>query len=122
MSGALLTAAIVTVVVCVAQRLGVAPSQNFIETTQLDRGTGPAGVDANAPVPGLMLPPQVCDAVSDQVAPGPSGSADVALYVYATASVAVVGALLVIDGAAFTTVTVTVPVADSSGVPLSTTV
>src|SRR5512133_1773768 len=90
MTGASLTGVMVTVVVCVAHRFGAAPSQTLTSTTQLAGGVGPAGVKAYAPVLALMLPPHVSVGPTDHVAPGPSGSDAVALYVYATSSVAVV--------------------------------
>src|SRR5512140_2110334 len=108
MIGASLTGVMVTVVVCVAHRFGVAPSQTCTETSQLAGGVGPTGVKAYAPVPALMLPPHVSAGPMDHVAPGPSGSDAVALYVYATSSVAVVAAVLVMTGASLTDVMVTV--------------
>src|SRR5512132_4137652 len=70
-----------------------------------------------------MVPPHVSAGPMDHVAPGPSGSDAVALYVYATSSVAVVAAALVMTGAAFTgvMVTVVVCVAHKSGDPPSQT-
>src|SRR5512141_2275653 len=81
MTGASLTGVMVTVVVCVAHRSGDPPSQTRTSTTQLAGGVGPAGVKAYAPVPALMLPPHVSAGPTDHVAPGPSGSDTVALYV-----------------------------------------
>src|SRR5512132_1002101 len=68
-----------------------------------------------------MLPPHVSAGPRDHVAPGPSGSDTVALYVYATSSVAVVAAVLVMTGASLTgvMVTVVVCVAHRSGDPPS---
>src|SRR5512133_3804266 len=121
MTGASLTPAMVTVVVCVAHRSGDPPSQTRTETSQLAGGVGPAGVKAYAPVPALMVPPHVSAGPMDHVAPGPSGSDAVALYVYATSSVAVVAAELVMAGASLTGVMVTVVVCDAhrSGDPPS---
>src|SRR5512133_1370579 len=70
-----------------------------------------------------MAPPHVSAGPMDQVAPGPSGSDTVALYVYATSSVAVVAAVLVMTGASFpgVMVTVVVCVAHCSGDPPSQT-
>src|SRR5512133_1716430 len=101
MTGASFTAAMVTVVVCVAHRSGDPPSQTRTETSQLARGVGPAGVKLYAPVLALILPPPVSAGPPDHVAPGPSGSVAVALYVYATSSVAVATALLVMTGGSF---------------------
>jgi hypothetical protein len=80
MTGASLTAAIVTVALCTAEhRFGVAPSQICTATTQLAGGVGPAGVNENAPVAATMEPAQVCVGVTRlQVCPGPSGSLRVA--------------------------------------------
>src|SRR5512140_514161 len=121
MIGASLTGVMVTVVVCVAHRSGVPPSHTLTETSQLAGGVGPAGVKAYAPVLMLMVPPHVSAGPTDQVAPGPSGSDSVALYVYATSSVAVVAAVLVMTGASLTgvMVTVVVCVAHRSGDPPS---
>src|SRR5512146_1525650 len=121
MTGASFTGVMVTVVVCVAHRSGVAPSQTLTSTMQLAGGVGPAGVKAYAPVLALMLPPHVSAGPTDHVAPGPSGSDSAALYVYAMSSVAVAGAVLVMSGASFTgvMVTVVVCVAHRSGVPPS---
>src|SRR5512146_1488604 len=102
MTGASLTGVMVTVVVCVAHRSGDPPSQTRTETSQLAGGVGPPGVKAYAPVPALMAPPHVSAGPTDHVAPGPSGSDTVALYVYATSPVAVAAALLVMTGASFT--------------------
>src|SRR5512140_1355109 len=109
-TGASFTGVMVTVVVCVAHRPGDPPSQTRTEISQLAGGVGPAGVKAYAPVPALMLPPHVSAGPTDHVAPGPSGSDMVALYVYATSSVAVVAAALVMTGASFTGVMVTIVV------------
>src|SRR5512132_3473921 len=57
-----------------------------------------------------MLPPHVSAGPTDHIARGPSGSDAVALYVYATSSVAVAAAVLVMSGASFTGVMVTVVV------------
>src|SRR5512141_1699959 len=124
MTGASLTGVMVTVVVCVAHRSGAPLSQTVTSTTQLAGGVGPAGVKAYAPVPALMLPPHVSAGPTDHVAAGPSGSDSVALYVYATSSVAVVAAVLVMTGASFTAVmlTVVVCVAHRFGPPPSHTV
>src|SRR5512140_2164070 len=121
MTGASLTGVMVTVVVCVAHCSGDPPSQTRTETSQLAGGVGTAGVKAYAPVPALMLPPHVSAGPMDHVAPGPSGSDAAALYVYATSSVAVVAAVLVMTGASFTgvMVTVVVCVAHRSGDPPS---
>src|SRR5512132_3057940 len=121
MAGASFTGAMVTVVVCVAHRSGDPPSQTRTETSQLAGGVGPAGVNAYAPVLALMVPPHVSAGPMDHVAPGPSGSDMVALYVYATSSVAVVTAVLVMTGASFTgaMITVVVCVAHRSGDPPS---
>src|SRR5512140_3653368 len=108
MTGASLTGVMATVVVCVAHRSGVPPSQTFTSTTQLAGGVGPTGVKVYAPVLALMLPPHVSASPMDHVAPGPSGSDTVASYVYATSSVAVMTALLVMSGASLTGVMVTV--------------
>src|SRR5512146_3049526 len=116
MTGASFTGVMVTVVVCVAHRFGAPPSHTCTETTQLAGGVGPAGVKAYAPVPALMVPPHVSASPTDHVAPGPSGSDAVALYVYATSSVAVMAALLVMTGAS---VTVVACVAHRSGDPPS---
>src|SRR5512133_1747800 len=121
MTGASFTAAMVTVVVCVAHRSGDPPSQTRTELSQLAGGVGPAGVKAYAPVLALMVPPHVSAGPTDHVAPGPSGSDAAALYVYATSSVAAVAAVLVMTGASFTgvMVTVVVCVAHRSGDPPS---
>src|SRR5512140_1130731 len=95
MTGASLTGVMVTVVVCVAHRSGDPPSQTVTSTTQLAGGVGPAGVKVYSPVLALMVPPHVSAGPMDHVVPGPSGSDTVALYVYATSSVAVVAAVLV---------------------------
>src|SRR5512140_143546 len=108
MTGASLSGVMVTVVVCVAHCSGVPPSQTCTETSQLAGGVGPAGVKAYAPVPALMVPPHVSAGPMDHVAPGPSGSDAVALYVYATSSVAVVAAVLVMTGASLSSVMVSV--------------
>jgi hypothetical protein len=109
MTGAVLTGVIVTVVFCVPQRSGDAPSQTCTATTQLAGGVGPVGVKLNTPVDAAMEPPQVCVSVTRlQVTPGPSGSVLAARYVYNVASVAVVGAVLVICGVSLTAVTLTV--------------
>src|SRR5512133_2534168 len=110
MTGASFTGVMVTVVVCVAHRFGDPPSQTRTETTQLAGGVGPAGVKAYAPEPALMVPPHVSAGPTDHVAPGPSGSDTVALYVYATSSMAVVAAVLLMTGASFTGVMATVVV------------
>src|SRR5512133_2201862 len=110
MTGASLTGVMVTIVVCVAHRSGDPPSHTLTSTTQLAGGVGPAGVKAYAPVPALMVPPHVSAGPMDHVAPGPSGSDAVALYVYATSSVAVCTAVLVMTGASFTGVMITVVV------------
>src|SRR5512133_2321009 len=70
-----------------------------------------------------MVPPHVSAGPMDHVAPGPSGSDAVALYVYATSSVAVAAAVLVMTGASLTDVMVTVVVCvvHRSGVPPSQT-
>src|SRR5512140_352838 len=122
MTGASLSGVMVTVVVCVAHRFGPPPSHTVTETSQLAGGVGPAGVKAYAPVPALMVPPHVSAGPMDHVAPGPSGSDAVALYVYATSSVAA-GGVLVMTGASFTgvMVTVVVCVAHRSGDPPSQT-
>src|SRR5512132_2941057 len=69
-----------------------------------------------------MVPPHVSASPMDHVAPGPSGSDAVALYVYATSSMAA-GGVLVMTGASFTgvMVTVVVCVAHRSGDPPSQT-
>src|SRR5512133_2416929 len=123
MTGASFTAVMLTVVVCVAHRSGDPPSQTLTSTTQLAGGVGPTGVKAYAPVPALMLPPHVSAGPTDHVAPGPSGSDTVALYVYATSSMAVVAAVLVMTGASLAgvMVTVVVCVAHRSGDPPSQT-
>src|SRR5512132_3128928 len=123
MTGASFTGVMVTVVDCVAHRSGEPPSQTLTSTTQLAGGVGPAGVKAYAPVPALMVPPHVSAGPMDHIAPGPSGSDAVALYVYATSSVAVVAAVLVMTGASLTgaMVTVVVCVAHRSGDPPSQT-
>src|SRR5512132_1228196 len=110
MTGESLTCVMVTVVVCVAHRSGDPPSQTRTETSQLAGGVGPAGVKAYAPVAALMVPPHVSAGPTDHVAAGPSGSDAVALYVYATSSVAVVAAVLVMTGASLTGVMLTVVV------------
>src|SRR5512146_3311540 len=81
MIGASFTGVMVTVVVCVTHRSGDPPSQTRTEISQLAEGVGPAGVKAYAPVLALMLPPHVSAGPIDHVAPGPSGSDTVALYV-----------------------------------------
>src|SRR5512139_3877144 len=81
MAGASLTGVMVTVVVCVAHKSGVPPSQTRTETSQLAGGVGPMGVKAYAPVLALMVPPHVSAGPTDHVAPGPSGSDAAALYV-----------------------------------------
>src|SRR5512140_2981724 len=123
MTGASLTGVMVTVVVCVAHCSGAPPSHTRTSTTQLAGGVGPAGVKAYAPVLALMVPPHVSASPMDHVAPGPSGSATVALYAYATSSVAVIAAVLVMTGASLTgvMVTVVVCVAHCSGDPPSQT-
>src|SRR5512132_470859 len=70
-----------------------------------------------------MLPPHVSAGPTDHIAPGPSGSDAAASYVYATSSVAVAAAVLVMTGASFTgaMVTVVVCVAHRSGDPPSQT-
>src|SRR5512140_1727956 len=67
-----------------------------------------------------MVPPHVSASPTDHVAPGPSGSDTVALYAYGTSSVAA-GGVLVMTGASFTAVmlTVVVCVAHRSGDPPS---
>src|SRR5512146_1048793 len=55
-----------------------------------------------------MMPPHVSAGPTDHVAPGPSGSDAVALYVYATSSVAVVAAMLVMTGGSLTPVMMSV--------------
>src|SRR5512146_3422998 len=95
MTGASLPGVMVTVVVCVAHRSGVPPSHTLTSTTQLAGGVGPAGVKAYAPVLALMLPPRVSAGPTDPGAPGPSGSDAMASYVYATSSVALAAAALV---------------------------
>src|SRR5512142_2761713 len=121
MTGASLTGVMVTVVVCVAHRSGDPPSQTRTETSQLAGGVGPAGVKAYAPVPALMLPPHVSASPVARGAPGPSRSYTTAPYVQSTSSVAVAAAVLVMTGASFTgvMVTVVVCVAHRSGVPPS---
>ncbi len=123
MTGASFTGVMVTVVVCVAHRSGDPPSHTITSMVHLAGGVGPAGVKAYAPVPALMLPPHVSASPTDHVAPRPSGSDTVALYVYATSSVAVRAALLVMTGASLTGVmaTVVVCVAHRSGDPPSQT-
>jgi hypothetical protein len=82
-TGASLTGVIVTVVSWLAQAPGggAAPSQTWIETTQDAAGAGPTGVNEYSPVVGLIEPPQVLLPVRVQFVAGPSGSAEVALYV-----------------------------------------
>src|SRR5512145_2315307 len=99
MAGASFTGVMATVVVCVAHWSGDPPSHTLTSTMQLAEGVGPTGMKAYAPVLALMLPPQVSAAPTDHVAPGPSGSDAVALYAYATSSVAVAAAVLVMTGA-----------------------
>ncbi len=121
MTGASFVALIVIVVVWVAHRSGVPLSHTWTASVQDDGGVGPVGVKLNTPVLGTMLPPQVCAGNKVHTTPGPSMSERVALYVYATSSVAVVDGVLVITGASFTAliVIVVVWVAHRSGVPLS---
>jgi len=68
-----------------------------------------------------MLPPHVSAGPTDHVAPGPSGSDTAGLYVYATSSIAVMAALLVMTGGVVdrVMVTVVVCVAHKSGDPPS---
>ena len=116
-SGASLSATIVTVDDWLVHASGAAPSQTVIARTQLVIGTGPAWVKPYTPVTLSMTPPQVSVASTAQVWPGPSTSLATAAYTSATSSVADVGAVVTNTGASLTGVIVTTTWPTSPPVP-----